>query len=151
MDLGQRNMNTILPVSASGATRTAGTVTITTSSAHTLQVNESVLIQGVADSSFNGVFTVASVPTSTTFTYSQPATLANGASGGGTISYSAPIATLGVNPSLTGVALNDETQKAILVDPFGATSGFVFNVLDQSSKPFRFPPPCPEWGTSAPP
>jgi DNA-binding beta-propeller fold protein YncE len=146
VDLGQRNVNTILPVSASGATRTAGTVTITTSSAHTLQVNESVLIQGVADPSFNGVFTVASVPTSTTFTYSQPATLANAASGGGTISYSAPIATLGVNPSLTGVALNDETRKAILVDPFGASSGFVFNVLDQSSNVISFPSTVPGVG-----
>ena len=86
------------------------------------------------------------MPTSSTFTYSQPATLANAASGGGTISYSAPIATLGVNPSLTGVALNDETRKAILVDPFGASSGFVFNVLDQSSNVISFPSSVPGVG-----
>src|SRR5713226_7152874 len=69
---------------SNGAVRTANVVTITTTSPHGLGTGQSVTIAGVSDSSFNGTFTIASVPSTTTFTYAQ--TGSNATSGGGTVS-----------------------------------------------------------------
>jgi len=63
------------------AVRSSNVVTITTSTPHGYPVGMSVLIADVATSSFNGTFTIASVPTTTTFTYAQ--TAANASSSGG--------------------------------------------------------------------
>jgi hypothetical protein len=57
-------------------------VTITTTAAHGFSTGDSVTIAGVADSSFDGTFTIT-VTSSTTFTYAQDGTL-NATSGGGT-------------------------------------------------------------------
>ncbi|HEX2715989.1 MAG TPA: hypothetical protein VHM88_27715, partial [Candidatus Acidoferrales bacterium] len=70
--------------STNGAARGSNIVTITTTSAHGLSVGQSVTISGVSDSSFNGTFTISSVPTTTTFTYAQTGTDAT--SGGGSVS-----------------------------------------------------------------
>src|SRR5712692_211242 len=69
---------------SNGAVRAANVVTITTTSPHGLGTGQSVTISGVSDSSFNGTFTIASVPSTTTFTYAQ--TGSNATSGGGTVS-----------------------------------------------------------------
>ena len=69
-------------VSISTAVRSSNVVTITTSTPHSFIVGVDVVISGVTDSSFNGTFAVASVPSSTTFTFSQ--TAANASSSGGT-------------------------------------------------------------------
>lgn len=69
-------------VSITTASRTSNVVTITTAAAHGFPVGMSVLISGVTDTSFNGTFTIASVPSSTTFTYAQ--TAADASSSGGT-------------------------------------------------------------------
>lgn len=70
-----------------GAVRLNGTTnaatTITTTTPHGLVPGSTVTISGVADSSFNGTFMVASVPSATSFTYAQPG-LAVANSGGGT-------------------------------------------------------------------
>ena len=66
------------------AVRTSNVVTITTEDAHFYPVGMSVLIAGVAAASFDGTFTITSVPTSTTFTYAQ--TAGNTSSSGGTAS-----------------------------------------------------------------
>lgn len=50
------------------ATRAASISTFTTASPHELQVGMQISTIGVADGTFNGVFTVASIPSSTTFT-----------------------------------------------------------------------------------
>ncbi len=110
-------------------TRGAGTATLTTPSAHGLQVGEAVLISGMSDTAFNGVFTVLTVPSSVTFTF---ALAGSGAGTGGTITHSLPVATLAVNSSIVGAAFNDETDKAILVDN-AVASATILNVLDQSS------------------
>ena len=52
--------------SSNGAVRAANVVTITTTSAHGLSTGQSVTISGVTDSSFNGTFTIATVPSTTT-------------------------------------------------------------------------------------
>ncbi len=71
-----------------GAVRSANVVTITTASAHGFVVGKSVTIAGVTDASFNGSFTIASVPTSNSFTYSQ--TGPDASSGNGTATSGGP-------------------------------------------------------------
>ena len=62
------NMGTI-----TNKAKTSSVATLTTSAAHNLAVGDSIWVEGVdavSGSVFNGQYTVASVPTSTTFTYS---------------------------------------------------------------------------------
>lgn len=68
-------------VNITTAVRSSNVVTITTAADHGYPVGMSVLITGVTDISFNGTFTIASVPSSTTFTYAQ--TASNASSSGG--------------------------------------------------------------------
>lgn len=65
-----------------GAVRSSGVTTITTTSPHGLGVGQRAEVYGVADSSFNGVFSIESVPSATTFTYQQQQ-LSDGSSGNG--------------------------------------------------------------------
>ncbi|HSK44467.1 MAG TPA: fibronectin type III domain-containing protein, partial [Candidatus Binatia bacterium] len=70
-------------IAASGASRngTTGVVTITTTSAHGLNIGQSITIAGVTDASFNGTFTIQDVPTATTLTYAQAGLTATSGSG----------------------------------------------------------------------
>ena len=72
-----------IAASPTGATESGTTVTITTTTAHNLVAGESVTIAGVGVTGYNGTFTIVSVPTTNTFTYTDTAGLA--ASGGGTV------------------------------------------------------------------
>ena len=54
------------------AARAANVSTFTTASPHELQVGMEISTVGVTDGTFNGVFTVASTPSPTTFTVSNP-------------------------------------------------------------------------------
>jgi hypothetical protein len=49
---------------------TSNVVTLTTRAAHNYLVGDSVVVAGI-DATFNGTYTVASIPTSTTFTYAK--------------------------------------------------------------------------------
>jgi hypothetical protein len=51
---------------------TSNVATLTTSAAHGLAVGMEILVAGV-DATFNGTYTIASVPTATTFTYAKTA------------------------------------------------------------------------------
>lgn len=79
--LNDADLPSVSNITATGAVRASNVVTITTASAHGLQIGDRVTISGVTDTTFNGTQTVASVPTSTTFTYSQ--TAGNASSGNG--------------------------------------------------------------------
>ena len=68
-------------VSPSGATESGTTVTITTTAAHGFVAGQTVLISGVSVSGYNGTFTIASVPSSTTFTYTAGSGLSAGSGG----------------------------------------------------------------------
>lgn len=69
--------------------RATNVVTITTSVAHGYVVNDIITVAAVTNTSINGTFTIASVPTSTTFTYAQTGTdYANTADTGTTTSSS---------------------------------------------------------------
>ena len=63
---------------------TSNVATITTSAAHGLFVGDSVKITGV-DNTFNGTWTITTVPTSTTFTYARTASNVTSASSSGSV------------------------------------------------------------------
>src|SRR3989442_1059325 len=90
---------------SNGPVRTSNTVTITTTAAHSFVVGQTVVISGVTDASFNGTFSIATVPSTTTFTYSQ--TGANATSGGGTVSSFAV--------KVKAVSIADNTKSATAV------------------------------------
>ena len=73
-----------VPIAASptGATESGTTVTITTNAAHGFFPGLSVTVAGVGNPGYNGSFTIASVPTTTTFTYTDSSS-GLAASGGG--------------------------------------------------------------------
>jgi len=126
---GQEVVSLIAVPSSNGAKRSSNTVTITTTEAHGLTVNEQVTIAGVDDSSFDGTFTIASVPSSTSFTYSQ--TGSDATSGNGTVSAAAPLVTVSVSQNMRGVSINPETEMAILTDPT-STSVSLMSLLNQT-------------------
>jgi hypothetical protein len=72
---------------ANGAVRKSNVVTITTTTKHGLKKDNKVRIREVANESFNGLFTVSSVPTKATFTFAQSGT---DATSGGGIATSSP-------------------------------------------------------------
>ncbi len=85
VDLAVVNQGSVATIASSnGAVRATNVVTITTTSPHGLSTGQSVTISGVSDSSFNGTFTIATVPSTTTFTYAQTGPAAT--SGGGAVS-----------------------------------------------------------------
>jgi len=134
-NMGLRTVNAIA-AAPGGASRTSNAVTITTTQAHNLITGQVVLVSGVADVSFNGAFTVTSVPTTTSFTYAQAG--ANGSSGGGTASYGSPVATVTLGADTRGVAINPFTNRAILLNPtaFGVT---FMSTLDQTVLSLNLP------------
>lgn len=58
----------------SNVARTGTTATITTSTAHTLEVGDSVVIASLTSTALNGTYTIVTVPTATTFTYATTTT-----------------------------------------------------------------------------
>ena len=70
--------------SRGGAEENGNTVTIATGNPHTLLVGDTVTIGGVANAGYNGTFTVTSVPSSRSFTYTNPIS-GLPVSGGGTV------------------------------------------------------------------
>lgn len=76
------NIMTVV-ASPTGATESGTTVTITTAVAHGFKVGQLAMVLGVGNSGYTGTFPIASVPSTTTFTYQVSAT-GLPPSGGGT-------------------------------------------------------------------
>jgi CxxC motif-containing protein (DUF1111 family) len=72
----------MVAASPAGATESGTTVTITTTAPHNFQVGQTVTVAGVAVSAYNGAFSLLTIPSSTTFTYTDTGS-ALAASGGG--------------------------------------------------------------------
>lgn len=68
-------------ISVSSITQTGGTATVTTSTAHGFEVDEWIYIEGANEAGYNGIVQVASVPTTTTYTYSVDSGTASPATG----------------------------------------------------------------------
>ena len=79
----------------SNVARTGTTATITTSTAHTLEVGDTVVIAGLTNGALNGTYTIVTVPTTTTFTYATTTT--------GTIASTADSGTAVVEPNSRAV------------------------------------------------
>ena len=92
-------------IAASGAVRSSNAVTITTTADHNIRAGQIVMITGVTDTSFNGTFVVAVVPSPTTFSFSQAGSDAT--SGSGSISSTAV--------QVKAVSVADATASAIAV------------------------------------
>lgn len=146
VDLARRNQSSI---AAGGAVRVASTstVTITTTAPHTLITGDAVLITGVTDTSFNGIFTVASVPSATTFTLTQ--TGADATSGGGIAFYSEPLATVAFGQNVSGIAVNPEAKQAFVTDATSQNPALIMSVLDQLIRPVSLPATSLAAGTTA--
>jgi hypothetical protein len=71
--------STVLAIST--ISQTASTVTVTTLSPHGLTPGTGILISGVTPSGYNGTFAVATVPSTTSFTYTLTTSLASGTGG----------------------------------------------------------------------
>ena len=123
-------------IAASGASRngTTGVVTITTTSAHALNIGQTITVAGVADASFNGTFTILDVPTATTLTYAQAGLTAT--SGSGTV-LGLPLANIVVAQTSQGTCTSGGTGVITvtcnqgILDP-GASSTMTVIVQIQS-------------------
>ena len=78
---------------------TSNVATITTSAAHGLFVGDTVKITGV-DTTFNGTWTITTVPSSTTFTYARTASNVASAASGGSVYIGATAASQSVRLTL---------------------------------------------------
>ncbi|HWG48387.1 MAG TPA: MBG domain-containing protein, partial [Candidatus Acidoferrales bacterium] len=100
------------------AVRSGNVVTITTTVPHLMTVGKKVTIQGVANTGFNGTFTITTVPSPTSFTYAQ--TAADASSTGGTVVAPGLQAQLVTLPNLT----QNETRKVLIT---GTTASSITN------------------------
>ncbi len=75
-------------------------VTVTTAAAHGLAVGESVLVAAVTATAINGTFTVASVPSTTTFTYALTGTDIASAADTGTVKVKTVAGSYSAQPSV---------------------------------------------------
>lgn len=116
--------------SITSITRVSTTATATTGSAHGLSVNDQVVIRGVTNhGQYNGVHTVLTVPTTTTFTYaisSDP-----GANATGTLEFSFVL--------LYGTTSGGTVTKAGIA--YGADQGVKGTARKSSSSPYFQPSP----------
>jgi hypothetical protein len=98
------------PVNISSAVRASGVVTITTTVAHNFLAGQTVTIAGVSDSSFNGVFVIASLSAVNTLIYLQAG--ADSSSSGGTATLT-PQISAGVHK----VSVFFKTRQGYLTQP----------------------------------
>jgi hypothetical protein len=94
---------------------TSNVATLTTGSVHGYAIGDVVTIGGV-DTTFDGTFVVASIPTTTTFTYAK--TVANVASAA-----VSPVGIVTKNPALSGVAISNKYRKVNVATLTATTHG----------------------------
>lgn len=82
-----------LTITITNAALTSNVATVTTKGPHGLSVGDSVVVTAVTATTINGTVTVASVPTSTTFTYAKTASNITSAADTGTVVRNAGTAT----------------------------------------------------------
>jgi hypothetical protein len=104
----------VLTRTVSNKALTGDIATLTTSAAHGMLAGDEIVVTGV-DSTFNGTFTILTVPTTTTLTYAKTATNVSATASSGTITFGPDI--LEIDTREHEVALNgDAIGKRGLVD-----------------------------------
>lgn len=118
-------------------------VTATTSVAHGLVAGQAIQIAGVANPSYSGTFTVATTPTSTSFTYIDAATGLASSSGGTVLPNNVPctpLANVYADQSLTNTAANPTTSDALGNYGFWLAPGtYVFSLSGGAVSPSFYP------------
>jgi hypothetical protein len=122
------NNKRTIAASPTGATESGNTVTITTTAANGFNAGSPVTIAGVPVAGYNGTFTVATIVSTTKFTYTDP-TAGLAASGGGTATLNIGNGACGTNTqsgfecdALNTAELYDENTSTFSLA--GAGSGF---------------------------
>jgi DNA-binding beta-propeller fold protein YncE len=129
-------------IAIASASRTSGTVTVTTSTPHNLNPGNpgTVLISGLPSGKnstiFDGTFSVTSVIDASTFTYSQTAaddTTSSTTASPGFVTYGTAFLTFSLTPTVQGIAINPVSRTAVLADPNASSAQISFiNSLDQT-------------------
>jgi hypothetical protein len=90
LDAGDLSLDNVSKASRTitNVARTTDIVTITTSVAHGFSFNDSVTITATGNTTLNGTFNIATVPTPTTFTYSKSGSNISSVADTGTVSFS---------------------------------------------------------------
>ena len=120
-----------MKIATGGATESGTTVTITTTAAHGFKTGQTVQILAVPVGGYNGSFTIVSVPTTTTFTYTSTKT-GLAASGGGAaqnlpheiVPADATVVNLLRSPQLFGFGLIDNIPDASILANVGISKQF---------------------------
>ena len=116
-------------LASSGAVESGNTVTITTTAANTgkLTAGDTVSVVGVGLAGYNGNYTIATVPTTTTFTYTDP-TSGLAPSGAGTVG----------DTSITGASESGSTVTLNLTAPPSASVGIGSSITVASVSPTTY-------------
>jgi hypothetical protein len=106
----------------SSISRASGITTVVTAAPHNIPVGQTVEIAGVADTTYDGQFNVATVPTTTSFTYIQTGD-ADGSSSGGTVADTAKIYIRNFGALNQGESINiDDHVSSQTLQYIGSTS-----------------------------
>lgn len=71
---GSAQVGSQKPVGIASLSNATTTATVTTTLPHMFKAGQSVIVRGATDANFNGTFTIATVPSTTTFTYTMGGT-----------------------------------------------------------------------------
>jgi hypothetical protein len=104
-----RHQNSLPAIS--GITRSSTVATVTTASAHGLRVGDYVTISGAVETAYNGTVQIATVPTTTTFTYTVAGSPDSPATG--TIVFTPNYSSLLIWPGALGLYVKKEVQGMI--------------------------------------
>ncbi|MGD0908085.1 MAG: YncE family protein [Candidatus Acidiferrales bacterium] len=145
VDLNAQTVNNITTLS-----RTTNVVTVTVQAPTAaapqpplaVQLNDAVLIQNASDPSFDGIYSVTGVgPGGSQFSYTQPGNalpdITTPFTSPGTVNYAHFVATNSIVPSDQGIAINPQTQQAVIVDPGANGVISFFSLIDQTTSPFQ--------------
>jgi hypothetical protein len=121
----------IVAGSPTGATESGTTVTITTTAPHNFQVGQTITLSGIGVSGYNGAFALLTIPSSTTFTYTN--TRSGLAASGGGSAFNMPheiipadatvVGTLR-SPALYGLGLVDSISESTILANSGVDQGY---------------------------
>jgi CxxC motif-containing protein (DUF1111 family) len=118
-------------ITSTGATESGTTVTITTAAAHGFKAGQTAQILNVSNTSYNGQYTIVSVPSTTTFTYTSTKSGLK-ASGGGVaqnlphevVPSDATVVNVVRSPQLFGFGLIDNIPDSDILANAAAKPGF---------------------------